>query len=41
MIQEIRKWIVSILMLWAFNICPEGSFKIQFAIFLKNNIKSL
>ena len=38
---EFKKWVTSVLILWAFRICPNCMFKKQFALFLKYNIKNL
>lgn len=39
--KEIKLWITSVLLNWAFTICPNGKFKHSFAYFLKNNIMDL
>ena len=41
MTQEIKKWITSLLLKWAFNICPEGKFKTKFALFIQSDIMNL
>ena len=39
--QEIKLWLTSVLIMWSFNICPNGKFKVAFALFLKENIANL
>lgn len=41
MILEIKKWIVSVLLNWAFDVCPKGDFRTEFAIFINNHIMKL
>jgi hypothetical protein len=39
--KEFRLWLTSLLIKWAFDICPDGKFKVAFAIFVKDNIFDL
>ncbi len=41
MLVEIKLWITSLFIKWAFSMCPEGEFKTNFSIFLLNNIHKL
>lgn len=41
MTKELRLWLTSLLIKWAMNICPEGSFKSAFYLFVKYNITNL
>lgn len=40
-LKEFRFWVVTVLMDFAFYICPMCKFKISYAFFLRNNIKKL
>ena len=39
--REIKLWLTSVFLKWAFDVCPEGKFYNSFAYFLKNNITDL
>ena len=39
--KEFRAWLTSLLIYWAFNICPDGKFKVAFAKFMVDNIFDL
>jgi hypothetical protein len=41
MIREIKLWLVSLFIKWAYSICPEGEFKVQFTWFITNHIEKL
>lgn len=41
MIKEIKLWLTSLFIKWAFNICPEGKFKNSFSFFIRDNIMNL
>ena len=38
---EFKRWLVSVFIEWAFDLCPDGEFKLQFAIFINQNIMKL
>jgi hypothetical protein len=39
--REIKLWLTSVFIMWAFDICPNGYFKNSFAQFLRENITDL
>jgi len=39
--REIKLWLTSVFIMWAFDICPNGYFKNAFAQFLRENITDL
>jgi hypothetical protein len=39
--KEIKLWLTSLFLKWAMNTCPEGNFKNNFYLFLRENIKNL
>jgi hypothetical protein len=39
--KEIKLWLTSVFIKWAFDICPEGKFNNSFAKFLRDNITDL
>ena len=39
--REIKLWLTSVFIMWAFDICPDGYFKNAFAQFLRENITDL
>ena len=41
MIKEFRGWLASVLINWAFEVCPNNSFKYDFALFLSRHINRL
>jgi len=41
LIKEIRFWLVSVFIGWAFDVCPNGKFKDSFAAYLRENITDL
>jgi hypothetical protein len=41
LIKEIRFWLASVFIRWAFDVCPDGNFKGSFAKYLKENITHL
>jgi hypothetical protein len=41
LIKEIRFWLVSVFIEWAFDVCPNGKFKDSFAAYLRENITDL
>lgn len=41
LIKEIRFWLVSVFIGWAFDVCPNGKFKDSFAAYLRENINDL
>lgn len=38
---ELRKWLATIFLNWAFSILPNGEFKTRFSVFLQRNIMEL
>jgi hypothetical protein len=41
MVKELKLWLVSVFIKWAYNICPEGDFKVQFRWFINNHLQKL
>jgi uncharacterized protein YktB (UPF0637 family) len=39
--KEIKLWLTSVFIMWAFDICPNGKFKDSFAEYLRENITDL
>ena len=39
--KEIKLWLTSVFIMWAFDVCPNGKFKVAFAQFLRDNITDL
>jgi hypothetical protein len=39
--KEIKLWLTSLFLKWAMNTCPEGNFKNNFSLFLRENITNL
>ena len=41
LLREIKLWLTSVFIMWAFDICPNGYFKNAFAKFLREHITDL
>jgi hypothetical protein len=41
MIREIKLWLTSVFIKWAYDVCPNGYFKNEFSKFLVSNITDL
>jgi hypothetical protein len=39
--KEVKLWLTSVFIMWAFDVCPNGKFKVAFAQFLRDNITDL
>ena len=39
--REIKLWLTSVFIKWAYNICPNGDFKNEFSKFLFDNVMDL
>lgn len=38
---EFKKWLVSLFIEWAFDLCPDNDFKLEFAKFIQKHIMKL